>query len=215
MKLTKKGFTLIELMIVVAIIGILAAVAIPAFLNYIKRSKTAEVPLLLKNYMDAEISYYTRPQYNPATGAQLAPAMLSSAIEPDATPFGQKRAWQANANTNALGFSTSSQIFFSYAAYNNGGGQIFTPGGVAGQLAAATGVAAVPSGAPTAAATVVGVDVTLGWVGGFGCQYNSAANAACSSASGAWAVFSRNFAASGKDANIPIAGPILVTNELN
>jgi prepilin-type N-terminal cleavage/methylation domain-containing protein len=36
------GFTLVELMIVVVILGILAAVAIPAFSRYIKRSKTTE-----------------------------------------------------------------------------------------------------------------------------------------------------------------------------
>ena len=44
-KQTQKGFTLIELMIVVAIIGILAAVALPAYSDYTKRAKLSEVIL--------------------------------------------------------------------------------------------------------------------------------------------------------------------------
>jgi type IV pilus assembly protein PilA len=53
-----KGFTLIELMIVVAIIGILAAVAIPAFLRYVKRSKTTEATQNLGAMYRGAASYF-------------------------------------------------------------------------------------------------------------------------------------------------------------
>jgi len=56
--LNRKGFTLIELMIVVAIIGILAVVAIPGYMAYIANSKTSEAKENLKGMADGALSYF-------------------------------------------------------------------------------------------------------------------------------------------------------------
>ncbi|MBZ0119417.1 MAG: prepilin-type N-terminal cleavage/methylation domain-containing protein [Sandaracinaceae bacterium] len=57
MKRTQAGFTMIELMIVVAVIGILSAVAIPSFRSYIHRSRTAEAFTFLGEVRQRQEAY--------------------------------------------------------------------------------------------------------------------------------------------------------------
>ena len=57
----KKGFTLIELMIVIAIIGILAAVAIPMYSDYTKKSRTAEVQSNLAEIVKMQLIHREDP----------------------------------------------------------------------------------------------------------------------------------------------------------
>lgn len=66
----QKGFTLIELMIVVVIIGILAALAIPRFMTATTKSKQSEAKGILKQIYTMERTY--RQQYNTYWGAGIS-----------------------------------------------------------------------------------------------------------------------------------------------
>lgn len=108
-KTNKHGFTLIELMIVVAIIGILAAVAIPAFINYMKRAKTSEATLNLKSIVEGAVSYYdTKGQYLPG---DVGP---SPDGDPTAEPYAVNDADWDNTEWDTLGWRPHKPFLYRY-----------------------------------------------------------------------------------------------------
>ena len=58
MKAIQKGFSLIELMIVIAIVGILAVIALPAYQDYTARAQVSEAILLMEGQKSAVVEYY-------------------------------------------------------------------------------------------------------------------------------------------------------------
>ncbi|HEZ4933797.1 TPA: pilin [Neisseria meningitidis] len=77
MNTLQKGFTLIELMIVIAIVGILAAVALPAYQDYTARAQVSEAILLAEGQKSAVTEYYLNHGEWPANNSDAGVATSS------------------------------------------------------------------------------------------------------------------------------------------
>jgi type IV pilus assembly protein PilA len=78
MKKVQQGFTLIELMIVIAIIGILAAIAIPAYQDYVVRSQVSEALSLADGSKTAVAEFYSNTGRLPGNNASAGLASAAS-----------------------------------------------------------------------------------------------------------------------------------------
>ncbi|HFC7136835.1 TPA: pilin [Neisseria meningitidis] len=81
MNTLQKGFTLIELMIVIAIVGILAAVALPAYQDYTARAQVSEAILLAEGQKSAVTEYYLNHGEWPANNNSAGVASSASDIK--------------------------------------------------------------------------------------------------------------------------------------
>jgi type IV pilus assembly protein PilA len=187
----QKGFTLIELMIVVAIIGILAAIAIPNFLTYQAKAKSSEAKTNINGIRTSEVAFFAE------TGAYVAAvANPVVAAGPPVVPGTAKAPWVLQAlvaipvpaanfvgGYQTLGYAPQGNVFYSYAVNTTALVNPETAGtctaGAAATGAAVAGVAGGP-----------GVHITgLGDVDGDGIQSVFCFGDVCSIIDGAPGVY--------------------------
>ncbi|HEZ5869965.1 TPA: pilin [Neisseria meningitidis] len=104
MNTLQKGFTLIELMIVIAIVGILAAVALPAYQDYTARAQVSEAILLAEGQKSAVTEYYLNhgiwPGDNSSAGVATSANIKGKYVQSVEVKNGVVTAEMASSNVN-------------------------------------------------------------------------------------------------------------------
>lgn len=108
----RHGFTLIEMMIVVAIVGILASVAVPSFLRFQLRTKATEGKTNLAAIRSAEEAYYS----------EFGTYLTLAAPVPAALPGASQAPWPAVSGFDPLGWVPEGSVYFQYLVTADNGG---------------------------------------------------------------------------------------------
>ncbi len=120
----RPGFTLIELMITVCIIGVLASIAIPAFNQYMMNARASESPMYLKQIYSGIVAYWERGYSNDkGVGATSSSHCITREccggfmmMVPPFPPTSEKRTgdWD-NPEMKQIGFAPAGPVYSSYA----------------------------------------------------------------------------------------------------
>ncbi|MFN0063430.1 MAG: type IV pilin protein [Myxococcaceae bacterium] len=124
-----RGYTLIELIIVVSIIALLASIAVPAFLNFAIRAKMSERNVVMRSIANTVLENASRDARLPVMSGALS--VINAPDNPPAPYSGTKKTWVKNLGDWVhIGYLPDGNVYFHYSVVG-----VMVPGGGVGTVA--------------------------------------------------------------------------------